>query len=96
LLITLAVNFGLSSSRFGDVGDAWEGQVGFCQQSAGLAFAHRDYIAGPALVAGDVYHAAVHGDVTAWFTNWHAPGTLGPKPRRKHTLGSEPDSAMQC
>jgi len=58
------VNFGLSSSRCGDVGEAREGQVGFRQQSAGLAFAHRDYIAGPALVAGDVYHAAVHGDGT--------------------------------
>ena len=47
----------------GDVGQAWEFQVGFSQFLALLALADGNHITGLALVAGDVHDAAVHGHV---------------------------------
>ena len=46
------------------VGQAREFQVALGQLLAALAFAHGNDIAGLALIAGDVGHAAVHGDVS--------------------------------
>ena len=47
----------------GHVGQTGELEVGFSQLLAALALADGDHIAGLALVAGDVGHTTVHGDV---------------------------------